>query len=501
MAATHTLIKDSAIYGGSTILVRSVSWLMTTFLTYALSQSDYGMMNYLYAYTALFLVVLTFGMETGFFRFANRKDADVCTVYSTSLILVGSLVLAFLAAALLFLPSLRTLIWDEDAPTRYIRLMLIIVSLDAFSAVPFAYLRYRKRPVKFGLLKLLYIALYAFFCLFFLVLCPHIHRHAPAAIDWFWREDFSLGYVFISNLLATAIQTLCLLPELTGFRYRFRPALAKKMLRYSFPLMLMGLAGMSNQVVDKIIFPEVYPNHDQWASEMGIYNACFKIAMIMMMFTQAFRYAYEPFIFEKNKEKNARRTYAEIMKYFIILGLLVFLGVNFYLDLLKHFIAPTYFGALHIIPVLLIGELFFAIHFNLSIWYKLSDKTHWGALFAGIGFLIITAFNILFIPRYSYHACAWAIFTGNGIILLLSYFIGQKHFPIPYDLKTIGRYAALALTLYALAHFAPIPHTAGRLAFNTLLLGIYIGLMLHRDLPLHRLLPSRRNKPRDRRPF
>ncbi|MDR1526364.1 MAG: oligosaccharide flippase family protein [Dysgonamonadaceae bacterium] len=483
MAGIKSLIKDSAIYGGSTILVRSISWLMTTFLTYALLQSEYGMMNYLYAYTALFLVILTFGMETGFFRFANQNNKyDVRTVYSTTLILVGGLAVSFLAVFLIFLPVIRPIIWDEDAPANYIRLMLIIVSLDAFSAIPFAYLRYRKRPVKFGLLKILYIGLYAIFCIFFLVICPWINDYSPSSIDWFWREDFSLGYVFISNLLATSIQTLCLLPELTGFRYRFNAALAKQMLRYCFPLMLMGLVGMCNQVVDKIVFPAVYPDHDAWSSELGVYNACFKIAMIMMMFTQAFRYAYEPFVFEKNKEKNAEQTYAEVMKYFVILGLLVFLGVMFYLDIFKYFIAPKYFGALDIVPVVLIGELFFAVYFNLSIWYKLSDKTYWGTLFSFIGFVFILVFNIVFIPKYSYHACAWASLIGNGLIMSLSYFIGQKYYPIRYDLKTTGIYTGLALGLYLFSCFVPIANTWWRLGFNTILIGIYIGVMLKRDL-------------------
>jgi len=495
MSETRTLIKDSAIYGGSTILVRSVNWLVTTLLTYALLQSEFGMMNYLYAYTALFLVVLTFGMETGFFRFANQTDTyKVHTVYSTTLLLVGGIVILFLSVFLIFLPEIKPILWDKEAPIVYIRLILIIVSLDAFSAIPFAYLRYQKRPVKFGALKILYVVLYVVFCVFFLVVCPWIHRHAPSSIDWFWRENFRLGYVFISNLLATSIQTLCLLSELTGFRYRFNAALAKKMFRYCFPLMLMGLAGMSNQVVDKFVFPAVYPNHANWSSELGVYTACFKIAMIMIMFTQAFRYAYEPFVFEKSREKDARQMYAKVMKYFVILGLLVFLGVMFYLDIIKYLINPKYFAALNIVPVVLIGELCFAVYFNLSIWYKLLDKTHWGTLLSVVGFVCIISLNILFIPKYSYHACAWAVLVGNGIMMLLSYFIGQKYYPVRYDLKTIAFYAVLAASLFAVYSFVPIRNTWAHLGFNTGLIGIYIGAMLKRDLPLKMMLNHRGNR-------
>ena len=495
MSGTKSLVKDSAIYGGSTILVRFVSWLMTTLLTYTLLETEFGMMNYLIAYTVLIRVILTFGMETGFFRFVNQADKNkVHTVYSTTLFIVGGIVLLFLSVFLIFLPEIRPVLWDKDAPINYIRLILIIVSLDAFSAIPFAYLRYQKRPVKFGTLQILYVVLYAVFCIFFLIVCPWINRHAPSTIAWFWREDFRLGYVFISNLLATSIQSLCLISELTGFRYRFDAALAKKMFRYCFPLMLMGVAGMSNQVVDKFVFPRVYPDHANWSYELGIYNACFKIAMIMMMLMQAFSYAYEPFVFEKSKEKNSKQSYADIMKYFVMLGLLVFLGVMFYLDIIKYFIAPKFFsvpGALNIVPVVLIAELCFAVYFNLSIWYKLSDKTHWGTLFSVIGFVCIISLNILFIPKYSYHACAWAVLAGNGMMMLLSYFIEQKHYPIRYDLKTIAIYTGLAAGLFAVSSFIPIRSTGWHLGFNTVLIGIYIGVMLKRDLPLKMLWPRK----------
>jgi O-antigen/teichoic acid export membrane protein len=496
MTGTKSLVKDSAIYGGSTILVKSVSWLMTTLLTYNLLPSEFGMMNYLYAYTALFLVVLTFGMETGFFRFANQSDKyKVDTVYSTTLIAIGGFIALFLTIFLVFLPAIRPVIWDKDAPANYIRLMLIIVSLDAFSAIPFAYLRYQKRPVKFGALKILYVVLYAVFCVFFLVACPRINRYFPSAIAWFWREDFRLGYVFVANLLATGIETVCLLPELTGFKYQFDKKLAKKIFHYSFPLMLMGLAGMSNQVVDKIIFPNVYPNHEIWSSELGVYNACFKIAMIMMMFTQAFRYAYEPFVFEKSKEKDSRQMYADVMKYFVIFGLLVFLSVMFYLDVIKYFIAPEYFGGLGIVSIVLIGELFFAIYFNLSIWYKLSDKTYWGTVFSIIGFIIIIVFNILFIPKYSYYACAWASFIGNGVIMLFSYFAGQKNYHIHYDLKTIGIYALLAGALYTLSCLIPIRHTGWHIGFNTILILVYLSVLLKKDISLSEISSKfKRNK-------
>jgi O-antigen/teichoic acid export membrane protein len=486
MATTKSLIKDSTIYGGSTILVKMISYLQTPLFTYTLVPEAFGIMTNLYAYTALIIVILTFGMETGFFRFVNQTDKyKVTTVYSTTVLSVSSLVALFLVVFLGFLPALRHLIWDDDIPTLYIRLVIIILSMDAFSAIPFAYLRYKKRPIKFGALKILNVILYTFFCVFFLMICPWINKHQPQLISWFWKENFGLGYVFISNLLATSIQTACLLPELTGFKYRFDRALAKKMFHYCFPLMLMGLAGMSNQVVDKIVFPLVYPDHAHWSSELGVYSACFKIALIMMMFTQAFRYAYEPFVFEKSKEKDSRKAYADVMKYFVILGLFIFLGVMFYLDIIKYFINPDLFGAgLPIVPIVLMGELFFAVYFNLSIWYKINDKTYWGTIFSVIGFVVIVGLNILFIPQYSYMACAWAAFIGNALIMILSYFVGQKYYPIKYDLKTIGLYTILAGVLYLVSYCIPIQYFGLHIAFNTLLLSVYLLVLFKRDLSL-----------------
>jgi O-antigen/teichoic acid export membrane protein len=359
--------------------------------------------------------------------------------------------------------------------------------MDGFIAIPFAFLRYKKRPLKFGFIKLLQAALYILLCTFFLVVCPWINRHNPDLISWFWRENFFVGYVLISNFIATGVQTLFLLPYLTGFKYSFDWKLAKRLLRYCFPLVIMGLAGIANQVLDKLVFPFIYPDGGAAFEELGVYGACFKIAVIMVMFTQAFRYAFDPFMFEKSKDKDAKQSYAVATKYFIILGLLVFLGVMFYLDVIKYFVGPKYFAALPIIPIVLVGELFFGVYYNLSIWYKLTDKTYWGTIFSIIGFVVIISVNILFIPKYGYIACAWASLAGNGIVLLLSYFIGQKKYPIRYDLKSIGIYTLLAITLYTIFCHVPIGNQYVHIGFNTLLLAIYLFVLIKRDLPLNKI--------------
>ena len=485
MAEAQSLIKDSAIYGGSTILVKMVNWLLTTFFTYTLAKSEFGMMTNLYGYVAIFLVVLTFGMETGFFRFVFQTDKyKPNTVYATSLINVTAITGFFLVVFWGFFNQIRPFIWSAEIPDSYILLVITILCLDVICAVPLAYLRYKKRPIRFGILNILNVVLYTLFCFFFLVVCPRINKYNPNLISWFWKDNFNLGYVFISNLLAVGVQTVCLLPDVTGFKYKFDWTLAKKMFRYCFPLMIMGIAGMSNQVVDKLVFPAVYPDSGKTFDELGVYSACFKIALIMMLFTQAFRYAYEPFVFEKSREKNAAQSYADIMKYFVILGLLVFLGTTFYLDIIKYFIKPTYFAALPVVPIVLMGELFFAVFFNLSIWYKLTDKTWWGTVFSSTGFILIIVLNVVFIPKYSYMACAWASFVGNGLIMLFSYFIGQKYYPIKYDLKSIFLYSGLALLLYCIAVFVPIENLTLRLVFRTVLIGIYLTLFINRDLHL-----------------
>jgi len=487
MAEAKSLIKDSTIYGGSTILVRMISWLMTPLFVIFTETSDVGMVTNLYAYAALFSVVLTFGLETGFFRFVNQVPKEKQgSVYSTALVIISSIVLFFLFFFLVFIGKIHPYIWDSSIPDSYLRMVVIILSMDAFISMPFAFLRHEKKPYKFGFFKLLQSVLYVLLCVFFLVVCPRINESHPEWISWFWKENNNVGYILVSNLIATGIQTLCLLPTLTGFKFSFDSQLAKKIMHYCFPLMIMGLAGMSNQVVDKIIFPAFYPDPENAMSELGIYGACFKIGVIMVIFTQAFRYAYDPFMFEKSKEKNAKESYATIMKYFVVVGLLVFLGVTFYLDIIKYIIVPKteYFVALTVVPIVLMGELFFAVYYNLSLWYKLTDKTYWGTIFSSIGFVLIILLNIVFIPKYGYMACAWASFAGNGLIMLLSYLVGQKQFPIKYDLKTLFLYLSVAMLLYCIAIFVPIENLWLRLGFRTFLIGIYFTLLIKRDLPL-----------------
>ena len=351
-------------------------------------------------------------------------------------------------------------------------MMAVTVAMDAFACIPFAYLRYQKRPLLFAALKLLFVVLNIAFNLLFLVVLG--------------KND--VYYVFLSNILATTIQTLCLLPFTLPKGGSFSRPVLKDMLRYSLPLLVLGVAGIMNQTLDRILFPYLYPYEDAEA-QLGIYGACFKVAMVMMMFTQAFRYAYEPFVFAKHKDRNSVEAYADAMKYYIIFSYLILLMVIVYLDIFRYIIAPGYWEGLKIVPVVLWTYVFQGIYFNLSFWYKLTDETKWGAWFSLIGLVITFALQVLFVPKIGYWASCGSSLVCYFTIMLLSYFIGQKKAPIPYDLKRIGIYTVLTLGLlgvyYALRLYY-VHNTWLLMACGTGLLLIYCGILYKCDFNVFR---------------
>ena len=472
MAGLKSLAKETAIYGVSSIVGRFLNYLLVPVYTIALpaSSGGYGVVTNIYAWVALILVLLTCGMETGFFRFANKGQDDPMRVYSTTLLSVSIGSLVFVALGLLFLEPIAGWLEYGEHPW-YIGMMMIVVAMDAIQSIPFAYLRYKKRPIKFAALKLLFIFLNIALNLFYYVIL----------------EGNDVGYAFLFNLVCTSVVMVCMIPELRGFTYVLDKELLKRMLRYSLPLVILGVAGILNQVADKIIFPFVYPDEAEATIQLGIYGAASKIAMIMAMFTQAFRFAYEPFVFGKSKEKDNREMYAQAMKFFIIFTLLAFLAVMFYLDILRHVIGRDYWDGLRVVPIVMVAEIFMGIYFNLSFWYKLIDETRWGAYFSLTGCIILILMNIFLIPKYGYIACAWAGFTGYGVAMLLSYFVGQKNYPIQYDLKAIGMYVLLAAVLYVAAEYVSIDNIYLRMAYRTVLLLLFIAYVVKRDLPLNQI--------------
>ena len=479
------LAKETAIYGVSSIVGKFLNWMLVPLYTYVLQQqSDYGIVTNLYAWTALLLVILTYGMETGFFRFANKEGENPQTVYSTSLIALFTTSLLFAIVCVIWqVPIANTLGYPSHS--EFIALLGIVVAMDAFASIPFAYLRYRKRPLQFAALKLLFVFLNIALNLFFLVLCPKIQDWG--VISSWYDPNYGVGYVFVANILATGIQTLCLLPAiLEGGKHSkglFSWTLLKQMLKYSLPLLVLGVCGIMNQTLDRILFPFFYEGADA-QTQLGIYGACFKVALVMMMFTQAFRYAYEPFVFAKHKDRESVAAYADAMKYYIIFSYMILLGMIFYLDLLKFIIAPSYWEGLKVVPVVLWTYIFQGVYFNLSFWYKLTDKTQWGAYFSLIGVVITFGLQAVFVPRIGYMASAASSTVCYLVIMLLSYIIGRRHLEIPYDLRRIGIYTGIVIAIlagyYGLAQLLPMNEWT-KMGIGTILLIIYCTIFYRLD--------------------
>jgi len=472
MSKLASLFKDTAIYGLSSIIGRFVNWLLVPLYTAKLSAASggYGVITNMYAYTALALVLLTFGMETTYFRFTNKTHEDSNRIYSTTLISVGTVALLFAVLVVLFVDPISRLMGYGDHPS-YVWVMGVTVAIDAFLCIPFAHLRQQKKAIKFAVLKLLNI-------LISIVL---------NIVYFAWMEGREVGYAFYINLFCSAMLAVCLVQEIVPIRYGFdRPAF-RRMIRYAWPILILGIAGILNQTADKMLFPYFYPGSDMHA-QLGIYGACSKIAMIMAMITQAFRYAYEPIVFAGVKDKDQHEMYEQAMKYFVIFTLLAYLMVVGYMDILKYLIGSDYWSGLRVVPIVMAAEILMGVYFNLSYWYKITDKTIWGAIFSGIGCAVLLAVNVLFVPRYGYMACAWGGVAGYGVAMVTSYFVGQKYYPLNYPLKDISFYVVLAAVLFfamrGASHELPVWMSVG---VNTLLILVFVTAIVTRDLPLSRL--------------
>jgi len=477
------LFSDTMIYGVSSIVGRFLNYLLVPLYTYkiAASSGGYGVVTELYAYTALMLVILTFGMETTFFYFANNNKDNARRVFSTSALTVGG-VGAFFVLLLALLLKPVTSAMGYAAHPEYVMIMGIVVALDAFQAIFFAWLRFCGRAWKFAALKLLFIVCNIGLNLFVFLLAPSLSAAHPSLMAWY-RPDWQVGYVFAVNLICTAGVTLGFLPELRLLRHGYDCSLLRPMLRYTWPLLLLGVAGILNQVADKICYRHLVSG-PEGEVQLGIYGACVKIAMIMAMITQAFRYAYEPFVFGGGRSREGKNSQAAVMKYFVIFALLAFLVVMAYLDIFKYIISSDYWEGLRVVPIVMMAEILMSVYFNLSFWYKLSGKTWWGAVFSAIGCVVLLAVNIVGVPRWGYMACAWGGVAGYGVCVLLSYFVGRKLNPVPYNVPAILGYFALALLLYGLSVWLRPEALGWRLAFNTLLVLLYaaVALWLERNL-------------------
>ena len=464
MSKLASLAKDTAIYGLSSIIGRFLNYWLVPLYTRVMpaDEGGYGVVTEVYAWTAFWLVILTFGMETSFFRFANKEEGRSRQVYATTLKLVGGVCLLFILLGLCFLQPISEAMGYANHPW-WIGMMMLVVAMDSFQCIPFAYLRYRKRPWHFASLKLLGI----------------VTNIAANLIYYVSLGGRDIGMVFAINLGCTTLTMLLLLPQLR-FHEPFDKTLVRHMLGYSFPLLLLGIAGILNQVADKMIFKHIYPGTDGEV-QLGIYGAATKIAMIMAMLTQAFRYAYEPFVFGRSRDADKNLMYANTMKYFIVFTLLAFLTVVCYIDILKYIIDSHYWDGLKVVPIVMAAEIMMGIYFNLSFWYKLTDETHWGAVFSFTGCAVLIVVNLVFVPRYGYMACAWAGCIGYATAMSLSYLVGQRHYPIPYPLRQIGLYVALAAAIYIITTVLPPMQRWLTLVVNTLLLAGFAIVVVRRE--------------------
>lgn len=468
MANLKALAKDTAIYGLSSIVGRFLNYLLVPLYTHVISAASggYGVVTNLYAYTALLLVVLTFGMETTFFRFMNDEKEEHDTVFSVAFGVIALLTSVFLGLVFGFSSSVSSALGYADNP-EYVQLMACVVALDALQALPFCHLRYRHKAMRFASLKLLFIAMnIGLNLLFFLVL---------GYCDVLW--------VFALNLVCTGVITFFFIPDVLRIRWKFDWGLLRRMLSYSWPILVLGIMGILNQAADKMIFTLVYPDESVAKVELGIYGSCVKVAMIMAMITQAFRYAYEPIVFAKSKDSDKAEYYALGMKYFVIFTLLAFLAVMGYLPLLRYMVGSDYWAGLRVIPIVMAAEIMMGIYFNLSFWYKLIDKTYYGALFSMAGCLVLLAVNLWGIPRYSYMACAWGGFAGYGTAMLLSYIVGQRLYPIPYPLRSLAGYTAIAGAFYGAMTLVPSEWPMWQyLAISTLLILAFAAIIYCKEL-------------------
>ena len=442
------LASQTAVYGLSSVIGRLLNYLLVPLYTRYFLPSEYGVVTEMYAYVAFLVVVLTYGFETAFFRF-SKKDYDVKVVYSTALI--SLLISSTLFVLLVFLSSDSiSNLMGYGIEAKYIEWFAIIVALDAISSISFASLREKNKALRFASIRLLNIFVNIGFNLYFIV-----------------YKEFGIEYIFISNLISSIVNILLLIPEMVKSVWVFDNKLWNKMRVYATPLLIAGLAGITNETIDRILLKHLLPNPELSATELGLYGAFYKLSILMTLFIQTFRFAAEPFFFAQANSKNSKTVYADVMKYFTIIMSVIFLGVTIFYDIIKGFLGSDYHDerGFLVVSILLLANLFLGIYYNLSIWYKLTEKTIYGAYLSFFGAIITLILNFILIPKIGFVGSAWATLICYFSMTVASYYIGSKHFPIPYQLERIGLYLFNMLGIYFFIYFMP-----ENFLFNSLLL-------------------------------
>ncbi len=466
------LAGQTAIYGLSSIVGRLLNYLLVPLYTRYFLPAEYGVVTELYAYVAFLVIILTYGLETAFFRF-TQKQYDKELVYSTSLISLLFSSITFLFFMITFKQSLANWLEYPNNP-EYIIYFTVIIALDAISSISFAKLREQGQATRFALIRLVNIFVNIGLNLFFIIYCPYALSNNLPTTDFvmsLYNPNVGVGYIFIANLFASVITIIMLMPEMIKTSWKFNTNLWKKMMIYALPLLIAGLAGMTNETIDRILLKKLLPEGIDKMASIGIYGAFYKISIIMILFIQTFRFAAEPFFFAQEKQFNARQIYADVLKYFTILSSFIFLFVLLYLDIFKHFVGSLFHSndGLYIVPILLMANIFLGIYYNLSIWYKLTEKTGYGAILAIFGACITLVLNILLIPRIGFIGSAWATLFCYFSMMVFSYLLGRKNYYIPYDVKRIFSYIFISFILYRISLYFD-----SSMAINTVYLLLFI---------------------------
>lgn len=453
MSAIKRFLGQTAIYGVTTVVSRLFNFILTPLFTGVFQPVVYSIFTKMYASASLINAILAFGMESTFFRYLNKFEDKKQEVYNNTFFAVAFVATLFLATALIFLDPIAAYFADSQAEMadyrKYVQYFAWLLYIDAICVIPFAKLRADERPGRFSLIKFVNIGSFIGFNLFFLFALPVLIGWGGAIGNWFgsWYREEWIGYVFISNLLASTLTLLLLLPELLKLRMKFDRALFGKMVSYSWPILVANLSFVINENLDKMVIEQLgVSEHD-----LGVYGAVCKIAVFLSLFITAFRLGAEPFFFSHAKSENARQTYAIILHYFVVALALIFLGLVANIEILKYFIDQEYWSGLDAVPFLLLGYVFLGIYVNLSIWYKLSDQTKYGLYISIVGAVTTVVLNIVLVPQYGYMGSAWVSLLAYGVMMVISYALGQKYYPIPYNLKRIIAYMMISAVLVVLS--------------------------------------------------
>lgn len=469
------LAGETVIYGLGTIIPRILNYLLVPFYTRIFSQNDYGQITELYAWVALIMVFLTYGMETAFFRYAEleKKPNKVFNTATGSLLITS---VAFVLLVVLFLGDIARGIQYSGHP-EYILLLAIIVAVDAFTSLPFAYLRYQNKARRFSLIKIISVVINIVLNFTFLLIIPRVYGDKLSGLPVYSHENMII-FVFIANLISSLSVLFLMIPELCAFRFRIEKALLQKLLAYGLPILIIGVAGMINEVSDKILLKYLLPvdTVKEAEAQIGIYGANYKLAILMMLFIQMFRYAAEPFFFRESGKKEAKAIYSDVMTYFVIFTWLIFLAVTLNLDIVKYFIGPAFWEGLMIVPIVLMAKLFLGVFYNLSVWYKLTNKTLYGAAIAIFGATVTIVLNVILIPKYGYVGSAWANFACYFSMMMISFFWGRRVYKVSYKYGRLVLYSALAILLFFMYRYLDLQQTTMQIITAGIFILVYLSV-------------------------